>query len=439
MYITVIGIQNGEPVSLVKTLSVCASAELEVALCGLTYNHRWYNICSAHKNNKVVNGEHVTQIPDGYYNVCELNEDVFELLGAEFHLHTPTGRLQMSASKRLVLNRGLVKLLGFARDEFEPGKTYIADEPHRLAIHLEICVHLVEISTSDNQHNGRPSTLLRSVPVENEKCEGGRTETFPILHYKTLESGAFPQLTLMVLDVSGKQLSFDYLSATLHIRNGWRAWPSERQKMPWGRFGWSRWHRTYRPGRKGRSVICFPPVWRGVQKKGSHPWRGGVTIFGELSDIDTSHAVPKRIHTLAFTGSKWVAFADPLQQTGWLIDIKIISPHRAQSGRWWIVAPGCALISPRPKTSLEAQDKLSYILKTSNSRQGTLKMVSEFFPAGIIGLGQASSTILLEIFLGDRPDDFVDVLPGFKLKWPQKHANEKTGVRILVKEILKWI
>ena len=62
-------------------------------------------------------------------------------------------------------------------------------------------------------------------------------------------------------------------------------------------------------------------------------------------------------------------------------------------------------------------------------------MVSEYSPAGIIGLGLASSTILLEIFHGDRPEDFVDVLPGFKLKWPQKHANENIGVRIFVKEI----
>ena len=37
----------------------------------------------------------------------------------------------------------------------------------------------------------------------------------------------------------------------------------------------------------------------------------GSQKFGELSDIDTSHAVPKRIHMLAFTGSKWVTFADP--------------------------------------------------------------------------------------------------------------------------------
>ena len=164
MYITLTGIQNGEPVSLVKTLSACASAELEVALCELTYYHRWYNISSAHENNKVVNEGHVTRIAEGYYNVCELNEDVFETLGAEIHLFTPNGRLQMSARKRLVFNRGLAKLLGFARDEFEPGKTYIADKPQRLAIHREICMHLAEISISDNLHNGRPLHCLDSSP-----------------------------------------------------------------------------------------------------------------------------------------------------------------------------------------------------------------------------------------------------------------------------------
>ncbi|MCU7896552.1 MAG: hypothetical protein KZQ62_17810 [Candidatus Thiodiazotropha sp. (ex Lucinoma aequizonata)] len=74
----------------------------------------------------------------------------------------------------------------------------------------------------------------------------------------------------------------------------------------------------------------------------------------------------------------------------------------------------------------------AYTLKTANNQPGILKMVSEFPPAGSIeGL---PATILLEILLGDRPDDFVAVLPGFKLKWPQKHANKQVGVRILVRE-----
>ena len=62
-------------------------------------------------------------------------------------------------------------------------------------------------------------------------------------------------------------------------------------------------------------------------------------------------------------------------------------------------------------------------------------MVSEFPPAGIIGLGLSVSTILLEVVLGDGPDDFVYVLPGFKLKWPQKYANQGVGISIIVQEI----
>ena len=61
-------------------------------------------------------------------------------------------------------------------------------------------------------------------------------------------------------------------------------------------------------------------------------------------------------------------------------------------------------------------------------------MVSEFPPAGIISLGLSVSTILLEIVLGDRPDGCVDVLPGLKLKWPQKHTNQRVGIHVIVQE-----
>ena len=129
MYIHLSDIQNGEPVYLSRSLSVPAGG-LEVALCELTYYHQWLNIGTALKNNELPGGR---TMPDGYYNVCELNEQ-FEPLGAELHLHTPSGRLQLSTKKRLVLNRGLAKLLGFSRDTFEPGK-YTAAEPHRLTVH----------------------------------------------------------------------------------------------------------------------------------------------------------------------------------------------------------------------------------------------------------------------------------------------------------------
>ena len=44
------------------------------------------------------------------------------------------------------------------------------------------------------------------------------------------------------------------------------------------------------------------------------------------------------------------------------------------------------------------------------------------------------ATILLEIVLGDRPDDFVNVLPSLKLKWKQKHVNQGIGIRVIVQE-----
>ena len=75
-------------------------------------------------------------------------------------------------------------------------------------------MYLAVVSSSDNLHNGHPSTLLRSVPVENE------TETFPVLENKRLSSGPVLQLTISLRDTNGRRLSFESLSATLHIRNG---------------------------------------------------------------------------------------------------------------------------------------------------------------------------------------------------------------------------
>ena len=114
-----------------------------VALCELTYYHQFYNISAALKNNQSRNGP--TTIPDGYYNVCELDK-FSQPLNAEFTLHSPTGRLQLSTEKRLnlpvMLNSGLAKLLGFSQEISQPGKEYTADKPHRLAVYLGICVHL---------------------------------------------------------------------------------------------------------------------------------------------------------------------------------------------------------------------------------------------------------------------------------------------------------
>ena len=153
-----------------------------------------------------------------------------------------------------------------------------------------------------------------------------------------------------------------------------------------------------------------------TNEKRSQPKRGGAQKLGKLSDVDVSYAVPRRLHTLAFTGSKWVAFADPVQKTGWMIAIRISTPYVA-TGRGHKVRKvpnaGTRLCSYVPETKNVVISE-QYTLKTSNSQEWILKMVSEFPPPGIIGAGkEPASTILLEVILGDPLDDFVEILPGF--------------------------
>ena len=163
MYVTLTAIQNWEPVSVPGT----ACGGLEVALCELMYYHRRLNI-SAKLENGVFDGLTMLGIPKGYYNVCELDKEAFQPLGAELSLHAPTSRLQISSKKkRLVLDPRLANLLGFSLEFFEPNQSHIAVKLHRLFTQREICVHLAEVSTSENRHNRHPSTLLKSIPVEN--------------------------------------------------------------------------------------------------------------------------------------------------------------------------------------------------------------------------------------------------------------------------------
>ena len=226
MYVTLTDTQNGESVYLTRSLS----GELEVALCELTYYHLWHNI----RGTERVSNEHTTMlVPDWYYNAHELDEEVFRPLGAKLHLDTHTGLLQLTTKNdKIVMSSELAKVLGFSQNTFDAEKmlprngparsikTYTADEPHGLAVHREVYIHLAELSTSENLTNGQPSTLLRSIPVENEKQGAGRTISFQVLQYKRLAAGPISLLTISLRDTKEKRLPFEYISATLHIRNG---------------------------------------------------------------------------------------------------------------------------------------------------------------------------------------------------------------------------
>ena len=206
--------------------------------------------------------------------------------------------------------------------------------------------------------------------------------------------------------------------------------------MPWGGFSRSRGYRGIRKGWGRGPAVPFRAIRRGVQtKKGHRPRRGWGAKARRVER--RPYAVPRRLHTLAFTGSKWVAFADPVQETGWMIDIRISSRYVATGQHHKVrkvTNAGTRLCSYVPETKNVVISR-QYTLKTSNSREGIIKMVSEFSPAGIIGAGkEPTSTILLEVILGDPPDDLVEVLPGFKLKWISANAQKELGALIRVQD-----
>ena len=110
---------------------------LEVALCELTYYHRWSNINAALGNNQVSNRH---TIPDGHYNACELDEEVFQPLGTKLCLHAPTGRLQLSAKKRLAL-AGWPNSLGLLKGRSNPVKhTLQTSHTGLLSIRRSLCI-----------------------------------------------------------------------------------------------------------------------------------------------------------------------------------------------------------------------------------------------------------------------------------------------------------
>ena len=217
MYITLTDLRQGALPRCLKN----QEGRLDIALCEITYYANWYNISHDLQNNSIYFDTKVITIPDGYYNVCDLNEEVFKPNGAELELHSPSGFLRLTSNaSRIQLGDNLMRTLGFTVKSIEPRQVLLGLKHPQLAIYKKLNIHLLQLSTFQNSYNGMPSTLLRSVPVENEKCGGGRTVAFQVLQYKKLMTGDIPQLTVFVMDEHGQKINLEYISITLYIKDG---------------------------------------------------------------------------------------------------------------------------------------------------------------------------------------------------------------------------
>ena len=294
----------------------------DFALCELTYYHLWHNIRGVGR----VSNEHTTVlVPDGYYNAHKFDKEVFKTLGAKLHLDTHIGLLQLTTKNdNIVISSEFSSVLGFSQNTFEgakmllrnglttSGATYTADKPHTLAVHREVYIHLAELSTSQNLTNGQPSTLLRSIPVENEKRGAWRTISFQVLQYKRLAAGPISQLDISLRDSKRKRLPFEYYSICCISEMVDAGGPGTVRKCPGVVLAKLGDVEGFDRSGTEDQLYAFQ-LSDGVYKsKKFIPSEGiGSLKFEELSDVDISHAVPRRLHSLAYTRCKWVAFADP--------------------------------------------------------------------------------------------------------------------------------
>ena len=221
MYITLPNIRNGETVELPHVLDNCAG-HLEIALCEILYYPQWMNIGPPLDNDiYFVRTTERKKIPPGYYNICTLHEEIFEPLGAELALNEANGIVKVTGGKTaMTLGKGLAKTLGFHKRFDLTTTPQLGYQLPSLVPHRELCVILDQISTTDNILLNKPSTVLRTVPVKDEKYNSGRTETFSSLQHKKLQTGSISNLKISVLDVKGQFIDIGYLSIVLHVKNG---------------------------------------------------------------------------------------------------------------------------------------------------------------------------------------------------------------------------
>ena len=158
------------------------------------------------------------------------------------------------------------------------------------------------------------------------------------------------------------------------------------------------------------------------------------TTFENLNNVDFNDA---KIHThyslVKNAAGVWILVERP----NWIIDIRI-TPTSVLSGRSnglkKIMNNGSALLSYVPSKNkgvviIEQDD--DYYLSRNNEVGSNisvfLTMTAEF-PDEKFKINKESSTAVIEVFLLNPPEDFVQVLPGLSLKWTNEAAQKVCGI-----------
>ena len=164
------------------------------------------------------------------------------------------------------------------------------------------------------------------------------------------------------------------------------------------------------------------------------PQQSAPLKFGDLNDVTVTSLVANRDYKLHYTGTEWKPAIDTINALGgWDLDIKLVHPYLSLGAAHAVKkiknkGQLLATYVPGRKNNIIVENNPlhGYVLGTKGARSGTLTLINEF-GSRLVGPG---STIFIEAVLGDRPDDFVPLLDGLKLKWLPKASNQLVHIYI---------
>ena len=175
----------------------------KVGLKSFTYTLGWYNIKNV--NVEIIGGDEY-EIPPGYYNFNDLS-DYLEDIGITLDLNEKNGITTITLTNDVKLSLNLKNILGLPKKKLNTGELYTGEQPVDLAIHKNIYVHLEQLNSCDNFLDGKRSTLLAVVPVENKKFGDITTVRFENPEYKCLSGGTIHELELSIRDENDKKIN----------------------------------------------------------------------------------------------------------------------------------------------------------------------------------------------------------------------------------------
>ena len=152
MYITLSNIGNGNFIPLDPAIDT--QEDLEIALSEILYYPIWSNFSASLGNNKFSYKDVEVIIPDGYYDICALDDQIFAPLKLAIKINLATGLVSIYHIK-LNFDLGSVgPTLGF--ENLTPNVVEgicTAEKLPKLIVYKELFVHLEGVSTKENRLN----------------------------------------------------------------------------------------------------------------------------------------------------------------------------------------------------------------------------------------------------------------------------------------------